>query len=371
MPTRGARGVCVTWRSCLSKNRTCEDLPRRLVAGWARGRFRWVGHQLLRGDGDDHPRVAGRGRRGTRHPADARPGRRARHPVPGSPGQAGAPGGHPDRPGRRVRVGRPTGPTGVVAARHRVRRGRRRRCRRGVGAAGGGRAELPAAGRRVRHLADLPVAADRAAAPGRAGRGSGSGRSRPGRGPPADPAWVLDPGRPDRRRRDGRCRGGPGRRRRSPSCRGDAPAAAAVRRHGADHPQRGPDRGPRGLDVADAERRLLPDPHRDRGPDDRAEGLAAADPRHGRPRAGADLRRAARPAAHGGVDHPELRVQRGRRRPDRQRLVERRTHRGPAGHPGRARRSERRAPDVPGRLDLRHPPRRSCGTTAMRCWPWP
>ena len=38
----------------------------------------------------------------------------------------------------------------------------------------------------------------------------------------------------------------------------------------------------------------------------------------------ADLRRAARPAVHRGLDHPQLRVQPGRRRPDRQRLVERR-----------------------------------------------
>ena len=45
-----------------------------------------------------------------------------------------------------------------------------------------------------------------------------------------------------------------------------------------------------------------------------ARQLDAAHPRHGRPRAGDQLPRPARPAAHRGLDHPQLRVQPGRRR---------------------------------------------------------
>ena len=236
------------------------------------------------------------------------------------------------------------------------------------------RAELPAAGRRLRHLADLPVAADRAAAPGRARRRGGCRTSEP-----VGPAEDHPPTRRGFLIRVGLIAVA------ASVVAGVGRVVGAGRRHveetrrllrlsGVTEPTV-PTKariGLRGVSaVADAERRLLPDPHRDRGPDDRAAGLAAAHPRHGRPRAGADLRRAARPAAHRGVDHPELRVQPGRRRPDRQRLVERRTHRGPAGPPGRPRRRERRAPDVRRTAGPAAPPCRSCGTTAMRCWPWP
>ena len=82
--------------------------------------------------------------------------------------------------------------------------------------------------------------------------------------------------------------------------------------------------------VADLRRRLLPHRHRHLGAGDRAPGLAAAHPRDGRPRAGADLRRPHRPRAHRGLGDARLREQRGRRRTGRQRLVERRTHRRPA-----------------------------------------
>ena len=56
----------------------------------------------------------------------------------------------------------------------------------------------------------------------------------------------------------------------------------------------------------------------------RTQGLEAAHPRHRRQRDRADLRRPRRPRARRGVDHAQLRLQPRRRRPDRQRLVERR-----------------------------------------------
>ena len=59
-----------------------EDIPRRLVPGGPGRRLRRAGGQLLRRDGDDHPRVARRVRRGARHPADPRGAGRARDPGP-------------------------------------------------------------------------------------------------------------------------------------------------------------------------------------------------------------------------------------------------------------------------------------------------
>ena len=62
-----------------------------------------------------------------------------------------------------------------------------------------------------------------------------------------------------------------------------------------------------------------------------------ADPRRGRERGRPDLPRPDEPTAHRSLDHPQLRLQPGRRRPRRQRLVER----GAAGRPARARWSAR------------------------------
>ena len=65
----------------------------------------------------------------------------------------------------------------------------------------------------------------------------------------------------------------------------------------------------------------------------------------------------ARPTDHRGLDHAQLCLQRGRRRPDRQRLVERGPDRRPARRGRRASRCRRGAADLRGRLDLRHPAR--------------
>ena len=91
--------------------------------------------------------------------------------------------------------------------------------------------------------------------------------------------------------------------------------------------------------VGDADRRLLPDRHRDRRADDRARRLGAADPRDGRPRDRADLPDLIDRAGHRGLGDAQLRLQPGRRRPDRQRLVERRPDRRPARRGRRAARA--------------------------------
>ena len=110
--------------------------------------------------------------------------------------------------------------------------------------------------------------------------------------------------------------------------------------------------------VGDADRRLLPDRHRVRRTRDRARRLGAAHPRHGRPRDRAQLPAADRPLDDRGLGDPQLRLERGRRRPDRQRLVERGADRRPARRGRRAAGRGRRAADLRRRLDLRHPARR-------------
>ena len=138
--------------------------------------------------------------------------------------------------------------------------------------------------RRLRDLAGHAVAADRAAAAGppRGGRRDPDGAGARRR-PPHDPARVRDPGGAGRSGL-GRGRGGrPGGRGRAPARRGDPSAAQAHRRDRASGARQGQDRPAGSLAVADPERRLLPDPHRDRGADDRAQRLVAADPRPGRP----------------------------------------------------------------------------------------
>ena len=112
------------------------------------------------------------------------------------------------------------------------------------------------------------------------------------------------------------------------------------------------------------QRGLLPDPHRDHRPGHRAEGVVAADPRQGRPRDHAHLRRPAGAAVHRGLDHPQLRVQPGRRRPDRQRVVERRQA-GRAARRGRAR-SRGRTPYCRPRTTAGPAARRSSAMTDGR-----
>ena len=108
-------------------------------------------------------------------------------------------------------------------------------------------------------------------------------------------------------------RGGPLRRSGSAPRRGEPTAAA----HPGRHPSRGAARdlartgGDRAL--ADPQRGLLPDRHRDRAAGDRARGVVAADPRPRRPRDHPQLLRPGRAGDDRVVDHPQLREQRGRR----------------------------------------------------------
>ncbi len=78
-------------------------------------------------------------------------------------------------------------------------------------------------------------------------------------------------------------------------------------------------RGRRHHPVRHQQRRLLPGRHRLRGAPGDHRHLAAADPRHGRQRDHPQLRRSDRHAVHRADGHPDLRLQRGRRRPGRQR----------------------------------------------------
>ena len=220
--------------------------------------------------------------------------------------------------------------------------------------------DAAAGARRAADLGHRPLRADRRAAPRAAPPRAGVARA-PG----------LPDGRRRRRRRVRRDRRrGPLRRRRPPPRRGEPPAAAHPRRH----PPPGAGRDVAGAAghraVADAQRGLLPDRHRHRAADHRARGLVAAHPRPGRPRADAELLRPGRAPDDRVVDHPQLREQRGRRRPGRQRPLERRTARGPARRARGERRGRLRAADLARRLDLRDPARRRSPTTATRCWRW-
>ena len=125
------------------------------------------------------------------------------------------------------------------------------------------------------------------------------------------------------------------RRQRSPQGRaGASPAAPAGQ---ARRPSRsGPRMGvPGHRAVAHPEPGLLHHPHGPRAAVGLTGGLAAAHPRDGRPRADLHLPGPPRPAAHRGLGHAVLRVQRGRRRPDRQRLVVRRARARAARRGGR------------------------------------
>ena len=106
--------------------------------------------------------------------------------------------------------------------------------------------------------------------------------------------------------------------------------------------------------VGDAERGLLPDRHRAVGAADHAGGLEAADPRHGRPRDRAGLRRPAEAHGRAQVGHAHLRQQRGRWRPDRQRALVRRAAQGPAERGRRLAQGRRDPVDVEGRLHRRY-----------------
>ena len=217
---------------------------------------------------------------------------------------------------------------------------------------------------RLRDLAGRPVAPHRAAAPlgrgGRARAGPARGRRpRAGarRGP--HPAQLPDSGRDPRGRRRGarrrRARGRP----RPPPRGGVAAAAPADRRHRAAGAEGGPDRARGGHALADVEL----DFYRI----DTAIVVPAIEPTkwslriHGKVDREITLTyaRPGGPGADRGVGHAQLRLQRGRGRPDRQRVVERRPARR---HPGRgrpARRRGRRAADLGRRVELRHAPGRA------------
>ena len=128
-----------------------------------------------------------------------------------------------------------------------------------------------------------------------------------------------------RRRRSRHGSRGDARERRQPRRRGDPGGAAAPR------PGRG--RAPRsGRCRAEylgtgrrhhPERLVLPHRHRVGRAADRPRRLVAPYSRNGRERGRPDVGRAGRPPSRGGVRHHVVRVQRGRRHPDRQRAVAR------------------------------------------------
>ena len=138
--------------------------------------------------------------------------------------------------------------------------------------------------------------------------------------PPPLPHVGGRRGRDRRTRRVRRIRaaGGLARRHRHPGhdhasqadCDGDRPAVGGT--------------GHRGTDPGrHAERAVLPDRHGARGAGGRSVDVEPAHPRHGRPGGDAHLGRTARPPARGERHDPRVRVERGRRRPDRQRGVAR------------------------------------------------
>ena len=116
----------------------------------------------------------------------------------------------------------------------------------------------------------------------------------------------------------------------------------------------------RSLVVHHAQRRLLPRGHRARGPAGRHGRLAPDDPRHGRPRDGADARRPDGARPHRAGHHADVRVERDRRSLHRERAV------------GRALRSSR----CSRRPASTRMPTRSCrGRSTASPWerrrPWP
>ena len=270
---------------------TGEDIPARLVAGRCGGRRGRAGHQLLRGDGDDDPRVAGRRRRRAGHPADAGPGGGARDPPPGAPRQD-VPGDRPPARARAaVRLGRPAGAT--------LTGGSRWRCSpRSPGWAGwpsrsSTTPRPPTCCRSpagfVTWVVCLSVLADALrAAERREVQASTADADAVPRAPRRGfllGAGLMAVGSVGVGRRRPRARQGP-----APG-RGRAPPAAAAGRERARGAGGGLGRPGGGRPVADPERQVLPDPHRADPAGDRPEGLAAADPRDGRPRGRAHLRR--------------------------------------------------------------------------------
>ena len=313
-----------------------------MVAGRAGGRAGRGGGQLRRRDGHDDPRVAGRRGGRARRPADPRRGRRGGDRRPRHLGQAGARAWSSScswRPSSRgpagwrrrswwapVVVYLALAATGVVAV--------------STQPSASPLAFLPLTLGFVTWLVVLSLLV-RAAAPARA-RGRGRGREQGGPTPSPSRPVAGSCCAPARSPRVAVLVSGVGRvvGARSPPRRGDPAPAAAARRDRAGAAARGARRGRGHHAVGDAERRLLPRAHRDRRAEHRAARLAAADPRPRRPPARDRLRRPAGARAHRGVGDAQLRVQPGRRRPDRQRLVERR----PRVRPARRRPGSRRAP---------------------------
>ena len=264
-----------------------DDVPRCVVGGRSgrrRGRPR---HELLRGDGADHPRVARRRGRRARHPDHPRPGRRVPH-LPGrqarqaaaaprasssswascSPGRAASRGVR----GGRQRWSTPPSPRSAAWP-SRPSAARRRSTL------------LPVAVGFVTWLVTLSLLTEplRAAEAQVVAAGTGDTASRSWR------RWAPRPaGRSGSGSAWSSCAAGVlgvlgrvvGRGRRH------VEEVRNLLRLPAGHPARGPrgrqPRGARDQPLDDAERRLLPDPHRDRRAGDRAQGLVAADPRDGR-----------------------------------------------------------------------------------------
>ena len=331
------RRLGFTGRSCLSNNRSGEDQPMGPTVGMAAGRARGgsgrAGDELFPRDPARDPRLPGRRRRRARRRAQPGPARRVGHPPPRPLRQAAAGRRGPAAARSRLHRHRLAGGPPVVPGAGGVRRdGGGRGARGGAERVdrGGG---VPAPGRRLRHLGGHPRPAHPAAAQGAARRrgrrrrvrGAASCSGRPSSGSLA--LGLTGLGRLLGRGRraveaSGPCSGCPG----SPSP-GSPPAPGS----GSPACRRGetPTDDFYRIDTALA----IPRSRR---------GVAAADPRHGRAGAGAELPGPARPPAHRGVGDALLRLQPGRRRPDRQRLVERRPGRATCSpRPAAARRPTR------------------------------
>ena len=114
--------------------------------------------------------------------------------------------------------------------------------------------------------------------------------------------------------------------------------AARPRRQGRGDPGRGRPRHRRHAGTRGLEHRLLPDRHRPADPPDRPDPVEAQDHRDGRQPDLDHLRRAARPPSRRELHDADVRVERGRRQPHRQRALAR----IPDPSPARARPAEGR-----------------------------